>query len=725
MTAKNTYIILDTTDGMYKSSPFVEGQKHIDLGVSLVEYIMRDFLINSEGRKSYNISFWAVTDSYEQLIDREKIAPEVFKNLYKYKRSITQPPGIPQSRIFDCVFELVSTMLNSKTQKRSLETKIILISTFVGEYDLMSEALNEVFKCLKFHGAQLELVSFERESPALREMLNPSSNEETEIDKEAEPKPHPTESSAEEGELAIPPLVIFSAEEAFQQYVDIPSKQFGPSYKFTGFFELTPELVLPVRIVSKVASMEGQHPIKKYSKLVENPDREAAIGKVDQTKSYVYQEEDQMVETSADQLIKGFYYGKMIVPFPKDIKDLICSKEVKRLRLLAFSKARDIKRCYLISRPDVVVPHLSKKNSRRDIQEVKTFNALVISMIEEAKVAICRFVFRNTSPPKLMAFFPRFGAEGRKQLVGYEMPTSENIRSFPFMSLPTSTEEQKEAIVDLIQKMDLTDVAKFGGIEPVQPENLRNPAASQLILNLIARFVNPQAPIALLPEEYTDLHFFVEKRHQLDKQTEDRINAIFNLKIAQVKKVERKKLYWSDAIKKEEVRLESMGQKKAEEGDFSRPTSLMDERRLKELSLVHPISDFHSLLSNKKTDLTLLALDLMTAAIDRLVQESIKDHFFAKALDCMLELRRECIKNDEVEYFNKWLNSYKHTCKRDMWLLVLKNGMSIISSDENATSKHSELESRQWLLEEEKMLFEKKEATGLMMKAEDNLDDIE
>ena len=68
---------------------------------------------------------------------------------------------------------------------------------------------------------------------------------------------------------------------------------------------------------------------------------------------------------------------------------------------------------------------------------------------------------------------------------------------------------------------------------------------------------------------------------------------------------------------------------------------------------------------------------------------------------------------------------HTNTTSYDGMLLNPLSGGIRYASAENATSKLSEGESRQWLIDEEQLAREQKGVSGLAMKAEDNLDDIE
>lgn len=78
-------------------------------------------------------------------------------------------------------------------------------------------------------------------------------------------------------------------------------------------------------------------------------------------------------------------------------------------------------------------------------------------MITLNKYAICRYVPRNSKNgviPRLVVLIPYRGLE-KEALFLIDLPTVEDVRSYPFNKLKTATDNQKSLMKDLISKMQL------------------------------------------------------------------------------------------------------------------------------------------------------------------------------------------------------------------------------------------------------------------------------
>ncbi len=76
----------------------------------------------------------------------------------------------------------------------------------------------------------------------------------------------------------------------------------------------------------------------------------------------------------------------------------------------------------------------------------------------------------------------------------------------------------------------------------------------------------------------------------------------------------------------------------------------------------------------------------MKGRIRQLVNDSIRDQFYGKAIECMRALREGCMRETESESFNTFLHEIKgdHEGKRrdDFWRMLGPNGLTLIHCDE-------------------------------------------
>ena len=80
---------------------------------------------------------------------------------------------------------------------------------------------------------------------------------------------------------------------------------------------------------------------------------------------------------------------------------------------------------------------------------------------------------------------------------------------------------------------------------------------------------------------------------------------------------------------------------------------------MKEISSINPISDFSKMIKDRKVDRVGEAISQMQKMIDRFVINSLKGDLFDKALECMKELRKACVEEDEAPSFNRFAEQVK------------------------------------------------------------------
>ena len=106
-----------------------------------------------------------------------------------------------------------------------------------------------------------------------------------------------------------------------------------------------------------------------------------------------------------------------------------------------------------MSEVELMVPSKGMLN----IEGQKLFTSLVYCMLLLKKYAICRYVPRNSKNgviPRLVALMPwRSGSREGMHLV--ELPTVEDVREYPFNSMKTATEEQRDLVKEIVKSGSL------------------------------------------------------------------------------------------------------------------------------------------------------------------------------------------------------------------------------------------------------------------------------
>lgn len=80
---------------------------------------------------------------------------------------------------------------------------------------------------------------------------------------------------------------------------------------------------------------------------------------------------------------------------------------------------------------------------------------------------------------------------------------------------------------------------------------------------------------------------------------------------------------------------------------------------IKEISTVTPLEDFKKMINEKRMDLVDTALVQIQKMIIQLIRDSVRQNFFEKAMECLKEMRKACISEDEADKFNGFLRSMK------------------------------------------------------------------
>lgn len=150
------------------------------------------------------------------------------------------------------------------------------------------------------------------------------------------------------------------------------------------------------------------------------------------------------------------------------------------------------------------------------------------------------------------------------------------------------------------------------------------------------------------------------------------------LKDSEGQPIKRKRVYWRDIIAAEEEKArvragddtemvpagenavmteEEAARVKGYDKD-GRPLDKKDDG-IKHIGTVDPIGDFKAMISDRKTDRVDSALHQMRDVIERYVRGSLNGDIYEKALDCLLELRKAAISEDEAPFFNKFMATLK------------------------------------------------------------------
>ena len=214
--------------------------------------------------------------------------------------------------------------------------------------------------------------------------------------------------------------------------------------------------------------------------------------------------------------------------------------------------------------------------------------------------------------------------------------------------------------IDSLDLMNVEDKETGETFESLKVKNTFNPVLQYFYQCFIHRGFNEDDK---LPELDPLIAEYVRPNKDLFEKAELSINnakTSFNLKENPIKKAVQK-IYWRDMINKEKEKQqqeqEAGPQKqlsKEKEKDFD-----FEQDIVRVISVVNPIIDFQRMITEKHEDLVSNAIGQMTKMITRFINESFQGSLFDKAVDCLEELRKGCVTEDEAEAFNAYLRELK------------------------------------------------------------------
>lgn len=153
----------------------------------------------------------------------------------------------------------------------------------------------------------------------------------------------------------------------------------------------------------------------------------------------------------------------------------------------------------------------------------------------------------------------------------------------------------------------------------------------------------------------------------------------FNLKELEQKKAAGEKVFWRQLIEQQKLKQEGASTVDTAENRADLNLELCsveeeiekhvkhkkfnfaddEEKVVRMISLSNPIDDFKSMINNKNVDLVDDAMKQLKKVIVRLVNESLNGSFHRKAVECLIEMRKGGIREDEVTVFNEFLKELR------------------------------------------------------------------
>ncbi|KAI8483761.1 X-ray repair cross-complementing protein 5 [Branchiostoma belcheri] len=406
----------------------------------------------------------------------------------------------------------------------------------------------------------------------------------------------------------------------------------------------------------------------------------------------------------------GYRYGNTIVPFSTDDENQMKFKtDAKCFDVLGFTKAENVKRQYYMG--DSVRCFVAEEG---DEPAAVALSAFIHALYETNMVAIVRYVYNKNSAPKVAFLSPHI-KPNYECLLCIMLPFMEDMRKYTFSSLHPNnknqpSDDQLSAVDELIDNMNLVMPEKDEDGKQQQylkPKLTFNPHLQRLYQCLSARALTPDDP-ELPPPNQTILDYLKPQPALLAQSQPcvDRIRAAFPLEVVTKKKEETtaQNIFGAGsdaepAAKKPRLDVDAGG-------DGGLTMAGLAHGPVTEVGSVRPLQDFRAMIGRKDEDKFTEASTQLQKRIEEIVMESFGDQFYGKAMECLQALREESAKLGEPEQFNNFLRSFKETLfnkgRKDFWDGMVKEKLTLISSEESSETSVSKEEAEKFLETSEK-----------------------
>ncbi|CAK8575064.1 unnamed protein product [Lathyrus sativus] len=449
-------------------------------------------------------------------------------------------------------------------------------------------------------------------------------------------------------------LNIFSKETSTRLlYVEDPISLFGalktrnitPVTVFRGDLEFSQKLRIKVMVYKK--TQEEKFPtLKKYSDKAPQSDKFATHEvKID----YEYKSSDDPDKViPPDQRIKGYRYGPQIVPISTAEWDAVKFKPEKGVKLLGFTDSSNVLRHQYMKEAYVFIAETGNTKAGLAV------SALARAMKEMNKVAILRCVWRQGQANVVIGVLSPNVSDRENIPDSFYfnvLPFAEDVREFQFSSFtnfPVSCQPNKQQLESAANFIKMLDLAPDGEKEVLLPDFTPNPVLARFYHYLDLKSKHPDA--AVPPLDYT-LRKITEPETDLVLQNQSVIDS-FRRSFEQQ----------GNPLKKRRRLLREKTNDEGKENITAPPANLIEYTPIKveKIGDSTPVQDFEAMISRRDSpDWVLKAINDMKNKIFDMVEDSHEGDNYAKAVECLVALRKGCILEQEPNQFNNFL---KHLC---------------------------------------------------------------
>lgn len=402
-------------------------------------------------------------------------------------------------------------------------------------------------------------------------------------------------------------------------------------------------------------------------------------------------------DVDRDELAKGYEYGRTAVHISESDRNITTFEITQGLDILGFVDANKFNRYTDMSRTNVIIAE------RTNDQAYMALSSLIHALYELESYAVARLVAKDNKEPRLLLLQPAIEPEF-ECLYDVELPFKEDVRSYKFPQLDKvvtvsgkqitihrnlPSDDVKDAMSDYVDSMDLST---FGHDDEGQPaEYAPVDETFSPILHRLHQVIKHRAifPDKEPPEPHEILLRYANPPHDLVEKAQPALDKL--AKASDVKKVE------GQALAKRFGRGKKEGPKPISTLDVDALLEKDEHRSKKRIDPRNAAPEFKQVLrAAGEEDLeggaVQDACDQLRDIIYSLIEHSMGDYNYDRAVELIGTMRLECFDQGFEEAFNEFLRGLKKKIlskelggdRGEMWGKVRssKTGL-ILKSEEN------------------------------------------
>ncbi len=405
-------------------------------------------------------------------------------------------------------------------------------------------------------------------------------------------------------------------------------------------------------------------------------------------------------DVDRDDLAMGYEYGRTAVAISESDQNVTKLETTPCFTILGFLPSEDYEEYFNMGESCITVGARMNDKARLAISSVAR------TMYEQGCCAVARIVLKEGKDPQLVLIAPHIEAD-LEALIDVPLPFAEDFRMYQFPPLDrvisTSgqtitkhrylpTDPLKKAVSDYVESMDLgsAGVDENGNAEEyMKIEDTYSPVLHRIQQAIRLRAINPDATI----QPPADI--LVKYSHP----PEDLVNK------AAVKKHIQHLITVAD-VKKVPPRAKGRKAK-----DVIKPLSGLDVDALlriehrTEIHAENAVPQFKQALGLANSEETIKeAAKQMGAIIKSLVENSVGDSGYARALEDMRAMREELVDFEMPVVYNDFLKQFKEEVlsgelggdRREIWFEVRRENLGLISDKQSEVSEVTEEEAKEF-----------------------------